>query len=245
MATYAITRSGRLRWQVLFKLTGVHFLELWKSSDALLLGCSDAEVGQDRASGIDLTEYFEHLKRDCKELLEKEPQNAEYQKFVPAFVSLLREAMQLRGRGLEDGDYYDEAKRIKNEMLKMINAQAKDPGLQKYQDIFRRHPERIFQWVENRSVPAENNMSERGVRRTVIARKVCGGSQSKDALMVCEVLQSVIESLRLRCADPVAKLTEALDAYAMDPGICIPDLLFPLPTHKAELSRRRAGTRRV
>ncbi len=70
--------------------------------------------------------------------------------------------------------YYDEAKRIKNEMLKMINAQAKDPGLQKYQDIFRRHPERIFQWAENRSVPAENNMSECGVRRTVIARKVCG-----------------------------------------------------------------------
>ena len=47
-------------------------------------------------------------------------QNAEYQKFVPAFVSLLREAMQLRGRGLEDGDYYDEAKRIKNEMLGKI-----------------------------------------------------------------------------------------------------------------------------
>ena len=53
MATYAITRSRRLRWQVLFKLTGVHFPELWKSSDALLLGCSDAEVGQDRDSGVD------------------------------------------------------------------------------------------------------------------------------------------------------------------------------------------------
>ena len=66
-----------------------------------------------------------------------------------------------------------------------------------------------------------------------------------DTLMVCEVLQSVIESLRLCCANPVAKLTEALDAYAMDPDSCIPDLLFPLPTHKAELSRRRAGTRRV
>ena len=98
------------------------------------------------------------------------PQNAECQKFVPAFASLLREAMQSRGRGLEDGDYHDEAKRIENEMLKTINAQAKDPGLQKYQDIFRRHPGRIFQWAENRSVPAEDNMSERGVRRTVIAR---------------------------------------------------------------------------
>ena len=48
--------------------------------------------------------------------------------------------MQLRGRGLENGDYYDEAKQIENEMLKTINAQANDPGLQKYQDIFRRHP---------------------------------------------------------------------------------------------------------
>ena len=51
--------------------------------------------------------------------------------------------------------------------------------------------------------------------------------------MVREVLQSVIESLRLRYADPVAKLTEALDAYAMDAHVCIPDMLFPLPTHQA------------
>ena len=26
---------------------------------------------------------------------------------------------------------------------------------------------------------------------------------------------------------------EALDAYAMDSHVCIPDMLFPLPTHKA------------
>ena len=79
--------------------------------------------------------------------------NAEYQKFVPAFVSLLREAMQLRGRGLEDGDYYD-------------------------------------------------------------TRRQTDGHRT--------------EGLR-----------------AMAPRICIPDLLIPLPTHKAELGRRRAGTRRV
>lgn len=138
-----------------------------------------------------------------------------------------------------------ETERAAFRTFKLLPISTPSSGDSPHVGIFRRHPERIFQWAENRSVPAENNMSERGVRRTVIARKVCGGSQSKDALMVREVLQSVIESLRLRCADPVAKLTEALDAYAMDPGICIPDLLFPLPTHKAELSRRRAGTRRA
>ena len=35
--------------------------------------------------------------------------------------------------------------------------------------------------------------------------------------------------MRLRCADPVAKLTEALDAYAMDPGISIPDHMGTCP----------------
>ena len=43
----------------------------------------------------------------------------------------------------------------------------------------------------------------------------------------------------------LAKIREVARCCAMDSGICIPDLLFPLPTHKAELSRRRAGTRRV
>ena len=51
--------------------------------------------------------------------------------------------------------------------------------------IFRRHPERIFQWAENRSVPAENNISERGVRRTVIARKVCVRWTRASASLTC------------------------------------------------------------
>ena len=46
--------------------------------------------------------------------------------------------------------------------------------------------------------------------------------------MVREVLQSVIGSLRLRCGDPVTRLTEALDAYALDKTFKIEDFLFPL-----------------
>ena len=52
---------------------------------------------------------------------------------------------------------------------------------------------------------------------------------SPDAQMLpLEVLQSVIGSLRLRCGDPVARLTEALDAYALDKTFKIEDFLFPL-----------------
>ena len=49
--------------------------------------------------------------------------------------------------------------------------------------------------------------------------------------MVREVMQSVIGSLRLRCGDPVARLTEALDAYALDKTFKIEDLL----TRKAQM----------
>ena len=105
--------------------------EVFGEGDHIGVLVRDRFPGYDNSFKGEQQYCFEHLKRDCKELLGKEPQNAEYQKFV--------------------------------------------------------------QWAENRSAPAENNMSERGVRRTVIARKVCGGSQSKDALMVREVLQSVIE----------------------------------------------------
>ena len=39
----------------------------------------------------------------------------------------------------------------------------------------------------------------------------------------------MLNSLRLRCGDPVARLTEALNAYALDKTFKIEDFLFPQP----------------
>ena len=38
----------------------------------------------------------------------------------------------------------------------------------------------------------------------------------------------MLNSLRLRCGDPVARLTEALDAHALDKTFRIEDILLPL-----------------
>ncbi|PIU48271.1 MAG: hypothetical protein COS94_03130 [Candidatus Hydrogenedentes bacterium CG07_land_8_20_14_0_80_42_17] len=51
------------------------------------------------------------------------------------------------------------------------------PGSQHIQNIFREHRERMFHWVEDLRVPAENNLAERQLRLTVIARKVSFGPQ--------------------------------------------------------------------
>ena len=184
---------------------------------------------------------LEHLKRKCKSLLEKEPENREYLKFVPTFIDLLIQAMTLRNRAKNDCEYYDEARRLKIEIMKMANSQARDPALQEFQCVFRENEDKLFQWVDNRDVPAENNLSERGVRKTVIARKTCFGSQGDQGLSDREVVQSVVMTTYLRYADPVAKLTEALDAYAADQSANIADLLFPVKAEQGETVATGSG----
>ena len=55
----------------------------------------------------------------------------------------------------------------------------------------------------------------------------------------------VITSVSWCAVDFPDTTTRSRESSNIASSISIPDLLFPLPTHKAELSRRRAGTRRV
>ena len=80
----------------------------------------------------------------------------------------------------------------------------------------------------SRGVGAFGLSSIRASIRSDAHKPRCPNASLIDALMVREVLQSVIGSLRLRCGDPVARLTEALDAYALDKTFKIEDFLFPL-----------------
>ncbi len=90
------------------------------------------------------------------------------------------------------------------------------------------HPEvhRFFQWVAHPEVEAENNLAERRLRPLVIARKVCFGSQSEKGLKTRETLMTIIDTLRLRHDDPVAKLSSVLDSLARDKKADVGDLLW-------------------
>ena len=83
-------------------------------------------------------------------------------------------------------------------------------------------------FARRRSIRAFGLSSIRASIRSDAHKPRCPNASLIDALMVREVLQSVIGSLRLRCGDPVARLTEALDAYALDKTFKIEDFLFPL-----------------
>jgi hypothetical protein len=88
---------------------------------------------------------------------------------------------------------------------------------------------RFFQWVCNPEVEAENNLAERRLRPLVIARKVCFGSQSEKGLKTRETLMTIIDTLSLRHDDPVAKLSQALDAIGRDKKANVSELLWGQP----------------
>jgi len=89
--------------------------------------------------------------------------------------------------------------------------------------------DRFFQWVCNPEVVAENNLAERRLRPLVIARKVCFGSQSEKGPKTRETLMTIIDTLSLRHDDPVAKLSQALDAIGRDKKANVSELLWGQP----------------
>ena len=189
---------------------------------------TDRYTGYDKPWRGDRQYCFAHILRKLLQLLRKEPDNPEYKAFVPQMAELLAAAMTLRSKGLPPEAFAREAESTRSKIAELAGKSARDPELQKVQNIFREHPDRVYHWARGPDIPAENNRAERGVRGLVIARKTSFGGQSEEALRVREVNQSVMETLALRYDDPAAKLAQALDIYASTgKKSAVRDFLFP------------------
>jgi len=134
--------------------------------------------------------------------------------------------MSLRGLPISDTQFYRDAKSTKQAILEAVEHSARHPGIQYIQDIFRRNPERMYRWVEDRNVPADNNLAERTLRPLVIARKVSFGSQSDAGAKTREILMSVVGTLKQRFDDFQTRFKNALDRLAKNPNLDPYTLLF-------------------
>ena len=144
---------------------------------------------------------YAHLLRRLEDMGKEFPEKKEVQCFVSALAPLLAEAMHLRGSPISDTKYYNRAKKLQAEIRKIIRAPSEYPAVQNYQDIFRKNDHRLYHWVKNRSVPADNNRAERELRPTVIARKVSFGSQSEEGAATRSILMSIIHTASKRLKD--------------------------------------------
>jgi len=172
---------------------------------------------------------YAHLLRDVEDLGKEFAEDEQVTAFVDSLAPQLAGAMHLHSLKLSDREYAAQARAIRDRILEIVQAEANHPGVQNIQSIFRENAHRLYHWVENRNIPADNNATERELRPMVIARKLSFGSQSPKGRHTREVLMSVLHTLRKRNPDPAQALHTALNRLAANPHEDIVELLFGSP----------------
>jgi hypothetical protein len=192
------TRSGQIAQQVLGlkRLRGVLVVDRYH--------------GYNRAPCA-LQYCYAHLLRDVQDLEKEFPEQTEIQQFVSAFAPLLARAMQWRSLKLTAQQFRLQAGQTQREILALAQAPAQHPGIQKIQNIFRDHTNRLFHWTKSPKIPADNNRAERELRPLVIARKISFGSQSEAGARTRETLMTVLHTLRKRGPNVTAAFERALN----------------------------------
>lgn len=172
---------------------------------------------------------YAHLLRDIQGLEREFPNNSEIRAFVQTTAPLLSEAMSLRSMSIYDQRFYRQAKRVKMKIIKVMDKEANHPGIQKIQNIFREHQERLYHWAKDRNIPADNNRSERELRPLVIARKISFGSQSSAGARTREILMTVLLSLQKKNPDDNLEeiFTNCLNTIATNTSTDPYSILFP------------------
>lgn len=170
---------------------------------------------------------YAHLLRDVQGLEKEFPQCDEVQAFVGTLAPLLSLAMGLRNQRLSDEEFLRKAAGLKAEILRVVESDARHLAVRRIQDLFRDHESRLYHWARDRRVPAENNLAERDLRPTVIARKVSFGSQSDAGARTRSILMTVLHTLGKRDFDVTAHLKHVLDRLADDIHQDPFPLLFP------------------
>ena len=172
---------------------------------------------------------YSHLLREVEDIEKEFPDQNEGMAFVSSVAPLLALAMGLRRQPIFDDQFYQKATEVKRQIKTLMESPAQHMAIRRIQDIFTENEGRLYHWTEKRDVPPDNNLAERDLRPTVIARKVSFGSQSDGGAYSRGVLMTVVHTLNKQGVDVAACLKYTLDQLAKDMKMDPFYLLFPQP----------------
>ncbi len=170
---------------------------------------------------------YAHLLRDTSDLKKDFPADLEVRTFVATAAPLLSLAMGLRSQDITDTEFLEKAADIKSEIVAVMESPAQHLGIRHIQDIFREKQARLYHWAKDRQVPADNNLAERDLRPSVIARKISFGSVTDAGAQTRSILTTLAVTLKKRGVDVTAYLKWVLDQMAKDIHQDPFPLLFP------------------
>jgi hypothetical protein len=169
---------------------------------------------------------FAHLLRNVEDLEKDFPDEKEVSVFAAVAAPQLSLAMRLRTQPISDGQFHHRAAKLREEIKTTMTQPARHQGIRRIQDIFRENEHRLFHWADNRAVPADNNLAERDLRPSVIARKVSFGSVTDAGAKVRSTLSTVVSTINKRGANVPVRIKQALDLLAGNPKADPFEVLF-------------------
>jgi transposase len=172
---------------------------------------------------------YAHLLRDVQDLEKEFPDEPEISTFVAVVAPLLSLAMNLRSQPITDKVYYKQAEKLSRQIKAAMNSPAQHMGIRRIQDIFRQNDHKLYHWVADRAVPAENNQAERDLRPSVVARKVSFGSVTDNGAVTRSIHTTVVTTLKKRGRNVEGNLKQVLDQLAKDMDQDPYHLLLPPP----------------
>jgi transposase len=173
---------------------------------------------------------YAHLLRNVEDVEKEFPDHSEVKHFVATLASLLASAMHLRSLPIADAPFYEKAKEVKSQILEAVHDPAQHLAIRRIQELFHENEQRLYRWADDRQIPADNNLAERDLRPTVIARKVSFGSQSEEGANTRSTLMTVLHTLKKQNSEPCTVFKTALDQLAKNPVLDPFGLLFPTDT---------------
>jgi transposase len=170
---------------------------------------------------------YSHLLREGQDLEKEFPDSTEVTTFASTVAPHLALAMRRRRQPISDHEFSRPAAALKAPLMARMEAPAPPLGLRRIQELFRSHVDRRYHGADDRRIPAENNLAERDLRPTVIARNVSFGAQSDAGAHTRGILMSVLHTLKKRRVEVGAHLKRVLDPLALDLHQDPFPLLFP------------------
>lgn len=161
-----------------------------------------------------------HLLRHFKKVLGLPGQNNNAA-VAAVFIELINEAFVQHRLWREEGDlvtYFqwaiDFKARLNQALQTWLSTVGYAAGL-----LLRSLRDKADQWwyfLEDPSVPPDNNLAERSLRLAVTKRKVSGGSRSMERFKQTANLLSVIQTCRFQARSAIAFFREAISAHSCD-----------------------------
>jgi transposase len=236
--------NGKNGYAWLFATPQISIFQFGKSRSAKI---PQAVFGQRQSPGVLVVDRYSaynkmpchiqycyaHLLREVQQMEKDFPDSGEVKTFVSTVAPMLSLAMGLRTQNLTDKQFYRKARQLKKDIKAAMESPAQHLAIRKIQDIFTDHEERLYHWARDRRVPADNNLAERDLRPSVIARKTSFGSITDAGAKTRSVLTTVVQTMKKQNRDVTAALKAALDSMALEPHLDPFPLLFqkPAPDH--------------